>query len=149
MPQFATTQFGPIEYREDAVVEFPHGLPAFEDQTRFLAIERPGYGPIVFLQSLLRPELCFLTLPVPLVDPAYQLSLAREELAALDLQDADTGVLCLAILSVAENRAVTANLLAPVVVNRANRRAVQAVRPDAVYSHQHVLPGGRGETPCS
>ncbi|HLJ14301.1 MAG TPA: flagellar assembly protein FliW [Bryobacteraceae bacterium] len=157
MPQFATAQFGPIDYKEDAVLEFPHGLPAFEDQTQFIAIERPGYSPLVFLQSLLQPELCFLTLPVTVVEPRYELSVGNEDLTALDLDTMSrprigSEVLCFAILSVAENRPTTANLLAPVVVNLKNRRAVQAVRMDAIYSHQHTLgtlmPASEGE-PCS
>ena len=44
-------------------------------------------------------------------------------------------------------RSPTANLLAPVVINRASGRAVQAVRSDRVYSHKHpLLPQ---EAPCS
>lgn len=144
MPVFTTAQFGPVEYKEDAVWEFPHGLPAFEDQTRFLPIERPGYAPLVFLQSLPRPELCFLTLPVQMLIPQYQLSVTTEDLAALDLDTAaqpriGDEVLCLAILSVTGNQPPTANLLAPVVVNLKNRRAVQAVRLDATYSYQHPV----------
>jgi flagellar assembly factor FliW len=154
MSVFATAQFGPVEYKDEAVWEFPHGLPAFEDQTRFLPIERPGYSPIVFLQSLLQPELCFLTLPVQILIPDYRLNTAAEDLMALGLgTEAQPGigeeVLCLAILSVTGNQPPTANLLAPVVVNLKNRRAVQAVRLDSVYSHQHPLavpePVGRLE----
>jgi len=157
MPHLVTRQFGPIEYREEAVMQFPHGLPAFEDQTRFLLLEKEGFSPIVFLQSLLRPDLCFLTLPVACIDPGYRLSAAREDLETIDLEAGvlpaqDEKVLRLAILSVSEDRLTTANLLAPVLVNLTSRRGVQAVRLDSAYSHQHrvALPGGRSEeTPCS
>jgi flagellar assembly factor FliW len=47
-------------------------------------------------------------------------------------------VLCLTIVSVQETGA-TANLLAPVLVNLRNRRAVQAVAQDSDYSVQSPL----------
>jgi flagellar assembly factor FliW len=47
-------------------------------------------------------------------------------------------VACLAILTLPE-RGTTANLLAPVVINIKNMKAVQAIAPDCAYSHQHIL----------
>jgi flagellar assembly factor FliW len=47
-------------------------------------------------------------------------------------------VLCLAVLSIRKT-GTTANLLAPVVVNLKNYKAVQAVSPESGYSHQHLL----------
>jgi flagellar assembly factor FliW len=47
-------------------------------------------------------------------------------------------VLCLAVLCLRET-GTTANLLAPVVVNLKNYRAVQAVSPESKYSHRHPL----------
>jgi flagellar assembly factor FliW len=47
--------------------------------------------------------------------------------------------MCLAILTVPKEGPVTANLLAPVVVNLATRVAVQAVRADTMYSHRHPI----------
>jgi flagellar assembly factor FliW len=62
-------------------------------------------------------------------------------------QPAAGDVVCLALLSAAENGPLTANLLAPVVINLAAGRAVQAVRSDRAYSHKHpLLPQ---ETLCS
>jgi len=150
MPQFATKHFGAIEYQPESVFEFPVGLPGFEQETRFLPIEQPLSHPIVFLQSLNRPELCFITLPALAVDPGYRLAIAAEDLQALGVAEdrqPEIGpeVLCLAIVSVAENRAPTANLLAPMVVNLKTRRGVQAIQTDSGYSHQHPLMGAAGE----
>ena len=47
-------------------------------------------------------------------------------------------VLCLTVLTVRET-GPTANLLAPIVVNLRNRKAVQAVAPESDYSHQYEL----------
>ncbi|MCC6861504.1 MAG: flagellar assembly protein FliW [Bryobacterales bacterium] len=145
MPAVQTEHFGWMEYEEDSVVEFPSGLPGFEQERRFVAIEQHDAKPLVFLQSLATPALCFLTLPVLAVYPKYELAITGEDLQELELPAGrpphiGRDVLCLAILSLNENRPPTANLLAPVVVNLKTRRALQAVRPDSAYSHQHPLP---------
>ncbi|MGB9605535.1 MAG: flagellar assembly protein FliW [Bryobacteraceae bacterium] len=147
---FQTRHFGLIEYGWEAVFHFPAGLPGFEDEHEFVALEQAHVRPIVFLQSLRRPDLCFITLPVQTIEPGYRLSLSAEELRLLELpaeRQPELGreVLCLAIVAVAEGQPPTANLLAPVVINLANRRAVQAIMSDSGYSHRHPLPVPAGE----
>ncbi len=151
MPFVDTRRFGSLEYDDSWVVSFPSGLPGFERETRFVLLERPEWAPIVFLQSLGSAELCFLAVPVGTLDPAYSLSVTHEDLQGLGLDEesqpgSDAQVLCLALLCAPENGPVTANLLAPVVLNLKNRIAVQAVRADQRYSHQHAI---QTETACS
>lgn len=145
MPVVNTSRFGPLEYDESWVVSFPSGLPGFEHETRFVLLERPEWAPIVFLQSLAGAELCFLAAPVGTLDPGYCLSVTQEDLQRLSLNAErqpvpNEQVLCLALLCAPENGPLTGNLLAPVVVNLRTRIAVQAVRADARYSHQHAIP---------
>jgi len=144
MPSTPTRDFGQLEYDAHAVLEFPVGLPGFEDETRFALVERPAAAPLVFLQSLSRADLCFVAAPLSTVDPCYELGITREDLARLELDGErqphePDEVICLAILTAPERGALTANLLAPVVINVRTRRAVQAVRADSRYSHQHGL----------
>jgi flagellar assembly factor FliW len=159
MPVLESSQFGSISYREDALLVFPRGLPGFEDRHRFLALSLPGREPLVFLQSADDPALCFVTLPVLAVEPAYQLKVSRDDLAlvGLPLNSAPRigdDVLCLTVICFRETGA-TANLLAPVVVNLRNLNAVQAVDPDCRYSHQQPFPPpvtehrGAEAGPCS
>ncbi len=149
MPQIPTKYFGPVEYEETDVVQFPCGLPGFESETQFLLIEPQNSAPLIFLQSMRESGLCFLTLPILKVDPQYQLATTAEDLQVLELDtekapQIGADINCLAVIAVAESGAATANLLAPLVINRSNRRALQAIRMDSVYSHQHPLEG-----PCS
>jgi flagellar assembly factor FliW len=116
-------------------LEFPHGLPAFESQKRFRLIER---RPLLFLESETTPELSFLLLPVGLIEPAYELALSDDDRATLG-PGSDSALLCLAVITTAEDSPPTANLLAPVVINPLSGRAVQAVRSDSTYSHKKVI----------
>jgi flagellar assembly factor FliW len=143
MPHCETCYFGTMAYDEATVIEFPGGLPAFEHERRFIAIEQPQTRPLVYLQSLATPSLCFVALPVQVVDSDFRLDLTEEDAHAIGLASASaasagTSVLCLALVSIRET-GVTANLMAPVVVSLATRRAVQAISASGRYSHQHAL----------
>jgi flagellar assembly factor FliW len=153
MPTIATKYFGAMPYEEEGCFEFPWGLPAFEEERRFLPLEMPGHKPLVFLQSTANPALCFIALPVLAADPEYALAVSPDDLQALSLPEdrqpvAGPEVLVLALLSIHEDAPATANLLAPVVVNLANRRALQAVRYDSVYSHAQPLACQKEEHSC-
>jgi flagellar assembly factor FliW len=144
MPQILTKYFGTIDYDDENVIRFPSGLPSFEEESRFLVIAPADRAPLVFLQSMRQPGLCFLTLPILVIDPHYHLEMTAQDLESIEL---DTGrqpairedVECLAVLVAPEDGPPSANLLAPIVINRRTRLGTQAVRLDSVYSHQHQL----------
>lgn len=139
---FESRQFGTVEYSGDAVLEFPQGLAGFEQETRFVLIERAESAPLVFLQSMANPDLCFVTVPVKCLDEDYRVQLDEETAAALGIETGEgweQEVLCLAILTVPEGGGPTANLRAPVVIHRATRRAAQAIQFDSAYPFHHPL----------
>ena len=145
MPECLTKYHGGMNYEEHAALHFPRGLFGFESETRFLAIEKPALRPLVFLQSLATRELCFICLPVFVVDREYALSLRSEDLEAVGLPTGrplaiGEDVLCLVIVSIQQGGPGTANLLAPVVVNRKNSKAIQAVSLNHEHAHQSPLP---------
>jgi flagellar assembly factor FliW len=147
VPQADTQQFGPVPYRLEDVITFPLGLPGFEQETSFLLIAPAKTKPLVFLQSLGRSELCFVTLPLEVVNPNYLLAVSAEDQKILSFagqnlpavgQVKDGSILYLAIVSLTDLRP-TANLLAPLVIHAAAQVGVQAIRLDNVYSHQHPV----------
>ena len=76
-------------------------------------------------------------------DPSYRLKVDGEDLGQIGLPSArqpriGEDVLCLTVLSMRET-GPTANLLAPIVINLRNRRAVQAMAAESAYSHQYAL----------
>ncbi len=147
-----TRYFGPVDYHEDTVLVFPDGLPAFEQERRFLALRQPANEPMVFLQSLEHDSLCFVALPARAVCPGFELRMSPEDLQALGLNPSrqpavGSEVQCLALLSLEANAPPTVNLLAPIVVNLRTLRARQAIQVDSPYSLREELP--RGEAACS
>jgi flagellar assembly factor FliW len=138
-----TKNFGTIDYEQDSELEFPRGLPGFDERRRFVAVRFVESDPLVYLQSLEDPALCFITMPVLAVDPRYRLKVTGEDLGEIGLPAArqpriGEDVFCLTVLAMRET-GPTANLLAPIVINLKTRRAVQAIAPECDYSHQHEL----------
>ncbi len=143
MPVVKTKYFGEMACGEDSAFDFPLGLPGFENETRFVLIENPEQAPLVFLQSVKTRGLCFLALPVAAVEPDYRLEVGPEDRAAIEVlasvSQSEDAILALTLLSLHDGFPATANLMAPVVANLKTRRAVQAIRSDRMYSHQHPV----------
>lgn len=134
----------PADQTEGVRLHFPNGLPGFETSRQFVLRPQPAFSPVACLQSTDSADLCFLVLPVGALVAEYALWVSPEDLSTLGLDGADdpeapTELVCLAILTAAAQGPITANLLAPVVVNVATNIAVQAVRADTAYSHRHAV----------
>jgi len=152
MPNCQTKYFKTSDYDEASVLNFPAGLPGFESEQRFIALEQPAHNPLVFLQSLATPDLCFVALPVLAIEPSYELEMDESDLELLALDPSETpatskGLLRLALVTISES-GITANLLAPIVINTASLRAVQAISPGQKYSRQHPLREVVREAAC-
>jgi flagellar assembly factor FliW len=154
MPRLMSQYFGELDYVTEAAFQFPEGIPAFEDQTAFVFIEQPQTHPLVFMQSLVNPGLCFITVPVRVADPAYRPDLSPEDLALLELPSepppqAGSDILCLAMVTVSEQADPTVNLASPIVLNLRDRKGVQAILTSSGYSLRQPLLAREELVPCS
>ena len=132
MPRVQTKYFGELDYSPDAIYHFPHGVPGFEDQTDFAFLEQPGAHPLVFMQSLSDPNLCFVTVSVLVADAQFRAEWPAEDCEALALPPSEClelgrDVYCMAIVTIQEGEDPTCNLGSPIVLNPVNRRGVQSL----------------------
>lgn len=144
MPRVPTKFFGEVDCSDDALYSFPSGLPGFEGHRSFFFLESPGAEPLLFLQSASASSLCFVLLPVLVIDHAYDLSLTPEELTELqlpiDLKPViGRDVLCAAMVCSGDQQTPTANLMSPVVINLQTRVGLQVIHGDSGYSYRHSL----------
>ena len=135
-----TLRFGQIEVEEDKILHFADGIPAFEDEHEFVIIPYDKESPYVFLQSLTTPDLAFL-MTVPFVFfPDYEFELDDENLAKLGLRQQED-LLLYVLLTIPGGKVpeMTANLMAPRVINQANMQARQVVLEQSGYTTKHRL----------
>lgn len=137
---FESEHFGRIQAEEQQIVQFPAGMPGFDELREFTVLQHPEEPALYFLQSLERRELCFLAMPVRALRPDYELAIEQDDLETLGARQRDGhDVRALAVLSLAAGEEPTANLKAPVIIHDGTRRAVQAIRPDTRYSCREPL----------
>ena len=140
MKKINTVRFGELEIDEEKIVRCEDGLPAFEDEHEFLILPYESDSPYTFLQSAKTPELAFL-LAIPFVFfPDYEFQLDDDVAKKLDIQSADD-ILLYVLLTIPGGRIadMTANLMAPLVINKRTFRGKQVVLEKSKYTTKHRL----------
>ena len=140
MKKVNTVRFGEIEVEEDKIVRFKEGIPAFEDEHEFLIIPYDEESPYYFMQSLKTPELAFLITTPFIFFPDYVIEIDDETLDELKIKNQED-VMLYSLITIPNGsvRYMTANLLAPVVINTENMQAKQIVMEKTRYTTKHRL----------
>ena len=140
MRKVNTSRFGEIEVDEAKVVHFKDGIPAFEDEHEFIILPYEEESPYYFMQSLKTPDLAFLlTIPF-LFFQDYTFELDDDTVAELDIKDPEK-LFYYSMVTIPNGsiRYMTANLVAPVVLNSDNMKAKQVVLEKSNYTTKHRL----------
>lgn len=140
MKKVNTLRFGEIEVDEGKIVHFADGIPAFEEEHEFLIIPYDEESPYVFLQSMVTPELAFLMTMPFVFFPEYEFELddANQEKLGLTRQE-DMLVYMLLTIPDGQVESMTANLMAPIVMNQVTMQARQIVLDKSPYTTKHRL----------
>jgi len=146
MIKILTRDFGEIEVEEKDVYEFPQGLYAFEDNKRFAVLSPLGEDVYpMWLQSLDDPDLCFIVFNPTLIDSGFTLTLEEGERKTIGLEKNDD-VAALVIAKVpADYKHTTVNMKSPIVINKAQRKAMQVILPNdypfrmPIYTSREVV----------
>ncbi len=140
MKKVNTLRFGEIEVAEEKVVHFEDGIPAFEDEHEFLIIPYDDESPYVFLQSITTPDLAFLMTMPFVFFPDYEFELDGESQNKLGIKTQED-MLIYTLLTIPGGKVaeMTANLMAPVVLNQNTMQARQVVLDKSRYTTKHRL----------
>lgn len=116
----------------------PRGLLGFEDEHEFVLVEEPD-SPVCWLQASDEPQVALPVIEAFLIYPEYNFDLSDAEAAALKLEGPADATVLVVLTARAEPPMVTANLLAPIVLNRAERQALQIVLADTQYPMRYPV----------
>ncbi|MGN0666993.1 MAG: flagellar assembly protein FliW [Huintestinicola sp.] len=123
-----TRDFDEIEVSPDQIIEFPKGIFAFEEYTKYIIITPLGDGKFpVWLQSAENPGLCFI-----LFDPYefcrdYAVAVPDEDVKALEITK-DSQLQFFVISVIPENYMdATVNMKSPIILNTDNLKAAQVI----------------------
>lgn len=136
-----STRFGELDLPDDSILTFSHGLPGFSEEKTFVLLPYGDDSPFAFLQSTVNPDLTFL-----LADPFaffvdYQFELNDATAAELGLSDENPPQIWCVVSVPEKAEEMTANLIAPVILNRRDRQGRQIVLEVKHYTTRHrMLP---------
>lgn len=134
-----STRFGDLTIDEKDIVKLSNGLLGFPLEQNFVLLPNRDNSPFTFLQSTTEANLTFL-----LVDPFaffhdYEFQLDDDIVQSLGLSP-DNLPMVFNIVTVPDSiEKMTANLLAPVVINQQNRQGTQIVLEKSNYTTKHLL----------
>ncbi len=133
-----TKRFGEIIVRTQDIVTFPDGLVGFSSKRRFVVLKETD-GPFFWMQSLEDPALAFVITNPLIFVPDYRIRIHRSQLQLIELEDLSKGELWV-LVSIRHNPLrVSINLQGPVLVNKANRLAVQLVLDSQEYPLRYEI----------
>ena len=140
MRKIYTSRFGEIEVDEKKIVYFKDGIPAFEDEHEFVILPYEEESPYYFMQSLKSPDLAFLLTIPDIFFKDYSFEIDDATVKELGIEDSEN-VFYYTMVTIPNGsiRYMTANLLAPIVLNGANMQAKQVVLEKSNYTTKHRL----------
>lgn len=132
-----TTRFGTVQIDERRVITFPSGLLGFSNYRRYALLQPDDEGVFFWLQSLDTPELAFVVTDPSLWVPDYQATVRREQLEQLGLASIEQAQVFVIVNKY--DRALTANLQGPLVINIATCQAMQLVLAEKRWTTRHEI----------
>lgn len=135
-----TSHFGEIEISEEDILVFNQGIPGFEDIKSYVLIQVDEGIPFMYLQAIEDSAISFIVTNPFLFFPDYDFQLpeaAGDELGIHSVEQVEVW----SIITLNEQMTqATANLLAPIIINKAGRLGKQVVLHDSGYQVRHQIP---------
>ncbi|MBP2645903.1 MAG: fliW [Firmicutes bacterium] len=134
-----STRLGELSVPKDLVFQFPNGLPGFNDEHTFALVPHGSNSPFSFLQSANDPDLTFLVVDPFAFFSDYEFELKEDLEQELQVKDGSQ-IKVYSIVTVKDKvEEMTANLIAPLIVNTETKNARQVVLEGVKYTTRHRL----------
>lgn len=135
-----TSKFGEVEVNEEYIFNFVEPIIGYDEYKLFALIDYNEESPFKWLQSLENPDLALpVTIPAYFGIP-YEFAIPDEKESVLEAKDASE-ILCLNIANVPNGapQLTTINLMAPLVINTTNKKAIQLILSNSNFAIKHRL----------
>ena len=139
--KYKTARFGSIDVHDGDILTFPEALYGFDQEKEFvlLPLDPNIDSPMEWLQSLRTPKLAFIVTDPFLFVPQYKMVLNDDEKQQLKVEAVESLMIRVIVTIPKVHAEMTANFVAPVVINQQNGVAKQIVLTNAEYDTRHRL----------
>jgi len=137
---FESEHFGKINYKKSETIWMAKGLLGFEGSHQFILLSPEEQDPFKWLQSVDDESLAFLVIDPLLVKPDFNIDINPKDLAILECKNASDLIIYL-LVTIPKGRIeqMTANLQAPIIINRANLHAIQLIVNESGHITQYPI----------
>ncbi|MBS8265779.1 flagellar assembly protein FliW [Mesobacillus boroniphilus] len=130
-----------VEIKEEEILHFEKGIPGFPEETKFVVLPLSEDGSFSVMQSVATSELAFVIASPFGFFRSYDFKLEDSVVEEIELKS-ENDVVVYSILTVEDPfDKTTANLQAPVIINKANNKAKQVILIEEGYKTKHSLFG--------
>ncbi len=135
-----TKHFGQLEIDEEGIVDFPEGLPGFEDVKRFILLGKSEEdSPFQWLQGVDNTDIAFVVIDPIILKKDYVVDISDDEVGVLNIEDSDKVMIFCIVVVPEDISKMTANLKAPVLINPENKKGKQVVIDNKEYNIKHYI----------
>lgn len=135
----SSVRFGDLEVSTEDTLIFNEGILGFENLTRFFIVDPGDDTLVMWLQSLEDGAIAFPIIEPQVFRPEYAVDLLPFELRGLELENM-TNAKIYTILTIPQDvTEMSANLKAPIIINRSKNIARQIVLQDNKLSVRHKM----------
>ncbi len=134
---------GELDIAEEKVINFEEGILGFEEIKEYCIVPIPQKEGFYIMQSIEDENISFI-----LINPwdsfkDYEIDIDDAQLEELRVEESSQ----LAIYSIVsfKKNGMTANLLAPIVINAENKNGAQIVLHYSKYTTKHIIPISQSE----
>lgn len=138
--QIATERFGIVNVEEDSIIHFVSPILGFDRIEKYVLLDHSENSPFKWLQAVDDPVLAFVVTNPKFFGIQYEFLLPDDSVEKLEIKKAEE-VLVFTIVNIPDENPVemTVNLLAPLVINQTNLKAMQVVLQDSDFTTRTPL----------
>lgn len=135
-----TSRFGTLDLEEEVFIEFPWGIPGFEQIKRYVILEH-RHGPFRWMQAVDEPHVAFVVCEPEVVGVRYEVPLAKGK--AINLESLDDLVVLIMVSFDREQKRISPHWRGPLLFNSSSRLGCQwSMDEDDCRKYVHELAKG-------
>ena len=136
--EIQTKALGKVSVVDKQIIKLDDGFYGFGQYHSFALIDAEQ-KPFIWIQSIDNADFAFLALDPFLVRPDYEIDVDDTLLAPLSIESPSDVLVFVLITIPTDGGPITANLQGPLIINKKNNQAMQAVLTDARWQTKHSL----------
>ena len=135
-----SVKFGELNVEKKNIFDFVSPIIGFNDLTKYTIVDYKPDSPFKWLQSMEDMELAFPVTLCSFFGIDYQFDIPDEEADKLGIENADDVFVCnIANIPSSNPHGATINMLAPIVVNLQNKKAMQIILKNTEFQVRYKL----------